>query len=349
MSFLNHKEYAHHEDVVFCDDPSVGLQAIIAVHNTHRGPALGGCRMWPYPSQDEALRDVLRLSRGMTYKSAMAKLGLGGGKAVIIGDPRTQKSAGLLRAMGRFVHGLEGRYITAEDSGTNVDDIKLMGQETPYVAGILDKVAGDGGARNGDPSPVTAYGAFFGIRAAVQHRLGRDDLEGVKVAVQGVGNVGYRLAKYLHEAGAQLWVSDIFPEQVERSVREFDATPVAAEAIFGLDVDVFSPCALGAVIDDRRLPQLRAKVVAGAANNQLAEPRHGAALRERGILDAPDYVIKAGGVIDISYEKTGLDRDKMVKHVEGIYDTLMEIFVRSEEEQLPTHVVADRIAEERFQ
>ena len=348
MSVFSHNDFADHEQVVFCCDPSAGLKAIIAIHNTNRGPALGGCRMWPYKSDDEALQDVLRLSRGMTYKSAIANLNLGGGKSVIIGNPRTDKTEALLRAMGQFLEGLGGRYIVAEDAGTHVEDIKIMGQETQYVVGVLDKATGEGGMRSGDPSPATAYGVLVALKAAVKYRLGRDDLKGLKIAIQGVGNVGYRLAKYLKEAGAQVWVADIYDDQVRRAVHELGVTPVSVDQIFGLDVDVFAPCALGSALNDDTLPQLRAKVVAGSANNQLAEERHDKELMTRGILYAPDYVINAGGLIDVSYERFGYDRDKLVKHIEGIYDTLMEIFERARSEQLPTGMVADHIAEERF-
>ena len=348
MSVFSHKEFADHEQVVFCCDPSVGLKAIVAIHNTNRGPALGGCRMWPYGSDEEALRDVLRLSRGMTYKSAISNLDLGGGKSVIIGNPRSDKSEALLKAFGRFLEGLSGRYIAAEDSGTSVADMKVISQETKHVAGIVDKATKEGGTRSGDPSPATAYGTFVGLKAAVKQRLGRDDLSGLKVAIQGVGNVGFRLAKHLHEAGAKLWVTDIYADQVQRAVDELGATAVSSEEIFSLDVDVFAPCALGAIINDETLPRLHATVVAGAANNQLAEPRHGEALMQHGILYAPDYVINAGGIIDVSYERYGFDNEKMMKHVEGIYDTLMEIFERAKLENRPTGVVADEIAEERF-
>ena len=348
MSVFSHRDFANHEQVAFCCDPDTGLKAIVAIHNTNRGPALGGCRMWPYASDEEAVKDVLRLSRGMTYKSAMANLDLGGGKSVIIGNPRTDKSEALLRSFGRFLENLGGRYIAAEDSGTSVTDMKVIAQETKHVAGIVDKEAGDGTVRSGDPSPATAYGTFVGLKAAVRQRLGRDNLDGLKVAIQGIGNVGFRLAKHLHEVGAKLWVNDIYDEQVQRAVQELGATAVGADEIFGLDVDVFAPCALGGAINDDTVPQLKASVIAGAANNQLAEERHGEELLRRGILYAPDYVINAGGIIDVSYERDGFDRDKMIRHVDGIYDTLLEVFERSRDEQLPTGVVADHIAEERF-
>ncbi len=350
MSVFSNKGFDDHEEVAFFCDPACGLRAIIAVHNTNRGPALGGCRMWPYQTDDEALLDVLRLSRGMTYKSALANLDLGGGKSVIIGNPRSDKTEALMRAMGRAIDRLGGRYIAAEDSGTGVEDLKLMGQETRHVAGILEKQTGSGGTRSGDPSPATAYGVFVGLRTAVRHRLDREELDGIKVAIQGVGSVGFRLARYLREAGAQLWVTDIYPEQVQRAVDELQATAVGPNEIFDLDVDVFAPCALGAVINDRTLPRLHAAVVAGAANNQLSEDRHGRELMERGILYAPDYVINAGGIIDVSYERgVAYDREAMIRHIEGIEDTLIEIFRRSDVEKLPTNIIADHVAEERFQ
>lgn len=339
-----------HEQVVFCRDPSAGLRAIIAIHNTNRGPSLGGCRMWNYGTEEEALHDVLRLSKGMTYKSAMAHLDLGGGKSVVIGNSRQDKSEALLRALGRYVDTLGGRYIIAEDAGTSVEDMRIIGEKTRHVVGIADKVTGEGGMRSGDPSPATAYGVFIGLRAAVKHRLGRDDLDGLRVALQGVGQVGYRLAKHLHEAGAKLWVSDIYDDQSQRATAAFRATPVPPEHIYEQEVDVFAPCALGAVINDDTIFRLRAKVVAGAANNQLAEDRHGEQLMRRSILYAPDYVINAGGLIDVAHERDpgGYDRDKMLRHIERIDDTLIEIFERADAEGLPTNVVADKIAEERF-
>lgn len=347
MAVFSLSDFADHEQVVFVSDDKSGLKAIIAVHNSNLGPALGGCRMWPYASEDEAVRDVLRLSRGMTYKSAMANLKLGGGKSVIIGNPRTHKTPELLAAFARALEQLNGRYIAAEDSGTSVADMKYMTQFTRHVAGIHDKPS-DSGTRSGDPSPATAYGTFIGIRAAVKERLGRDSLEGLRVAVQGVGNVGFDLARQLKAAGAQLWVTDIHREPLLQAGKELGATVVAPEEVFGLDVDVFAPCALGAILNDSTIPQLKAKVVAGAANNQLAEARHGAELLKRGILYAPDYVINAGGIIDVYHERIGFDRAALIKHIEGIEDNLMEIFERARKEERPTGEVADAIAEERF-
>jgi Glutamate dehydrogenase/leucine dehydrogenase len=349
MSVFSARDFDDHEQVIFCSQASAGLKAIIAIHNTNRGPALGGCRMWPYRSEEEALRDVLRLSRAMTYKAAISNLDVGGGKSVIIGDPRKDKSETLFRAMGRAIGRVAPRYIAAEDSGTSAEDLKIMAEETPHVVGIMEKVTGEGGRRSGDPSPITAYGTFLGLRAAVKYRLGREDLAGIKVALQGVGHVGYCLAKHLHEAGAKLWVSDIYQDRVKRAVEDFGATAVGADEIYSLAVDVFAPCALGGVINDNTVNRLHTQVVAGPSNNQLAEDRHGKALMERGILYAPDYVINAGGIIDVFYEHARIyDWDTMLRHVEGIYDTLMEIFKRSRTQGLPTNLVADQMAEARF-
>jgi len=347
MAVFSLSDFADHEQVVFVSDDKSGLKAIIAVHNSNLGPALGGCRMWPYASEEEAVRDVLRLSRGMTYKSAMARLKLGGGKSVIIGNPRTDKTPALLAAFARALEQLNGRYIAAEDSGTSVADMKYMTQFTRHVAGIHDKPS-DEGTRSGDPSPATAYGTFVGIQTAVKERLGRDSLEGLRVAVQGVGNVGFDLARQLGEAGVKLWVTDIHREPLVQAGKELGATVVAPEEIFGLDVDVFAPCALGAILNDSTIPQLKAKIVAGAANNQLAEPRHGLELIKRGILYAPDYVINAGGIIDVYHERIGFERAALIRHIEGIRDNLMEVFERAREEERPTAEVADAIAEERF-
>jgi len=347
MAVFSTNDFADHEQVVFCSDEKSGLKAIIAVHNSNLGPALGGCRMWPYNTEAEAVRDVLRLSRGMTYKSAMAKLKLGGGKSVVIGNPRSDKTPALLEALARAVENLNGRYIAAEDSGTSVNDIKYMSQFTRHVAGLTEKPS-DSGTRSGDPSPATAYGTFIGIKAAVKEKFGHDNLDGLKVAVQGLGNVGYDLARQLHAAGASLWVSDIHDEPLTRAADELGAHIVSAEEIFAADVDIFAPCALGAILNDKTIPQLRAQIVAGAANNQLAETRHGFELFRRGILYAPDYVINAGGIIDVYHERIGFQREALLKHIEGIYDNLMEIFARSRQEQKPTFEIADIIAEERF-
>jgi len=347
MTVFRHPEFDHHEIVSFFHDEASGLRAIIAVHNTRLGKALGGCRMWPYPTEDAALTDVLRLARGMTYKAALAGLPQGGGKSVIIGDPRKDKTPELMQAMGRAVDRLNGAYVIAEDSGTNVDDMRLIAETTRHVGGLADARAQAQG-RTGDPSPATAYGVFVGIQAAVRHRYGRDDLRGLRVAVQGVGNVGYRLCRHLHEAGALLWVTDLHAPAVERCVRDFGATAVDMDAIVALDVDVFAPCALGAVLDDASIPRLRAQVVAGAANNQLARPEHDRLLMQRGILYAPDYCINAGGIIDIFYEGPDYDAAVVEAHLRRIGATLTAIFERSRAERRPTGEIADRMAEERF-
>ena len=346
MSVFTHIDFDHHEQVVFGHDQASGLKAIIAVHDTTLGPALGGCRMWNYASDEEALRDVLRLSRGMTYKSALARLPLGGGKAVIIGDPRNGKSEALFQAMGDFVDKLGGRYITAADSGTGVSEMQIMAQRTRHVAGAGQREAFGGGTRDGDPSPSTAYGVFVGIRAAVRHRLGRDDLHGLKVAIQGVGQVGFGLAKQLKDAGAELWVTDIFEANQRRAVEELGAQAVSQHDIFGLDVDVFAPCALGAIVNPQTLEALRAPIIAGAANNQLASPELAEELRRRDCLYAPDYAINAGGIIDVCYERTGGSPEQLKAHIEGIEATLAEIFQRARHEGATTTAIADRMARE---
>jgi leucine dehydrogenase len=347
MPVFSHPEFDGHELIAYHNDPESGLRAIIAVHNTRLGKGLGGCRMWPYAGEDEALTDVLRLSRGMTYKAALADLPLGGGKSVILGDPRRNKTEAMMRAMGRFVDTLGGQYIIAEDSGTNVADIRLMAQETPHIGGLADEKSVATG-RSGDPSPATALGVFIGIQASVRWKLDRSDLKGLRVAIQGAGNVGYRVAQHLHRAGAKLWVTDLHAPAVERCVKELGAAAVPMDAVFGLDVDVFAPCALGAILGDRTIPQLKAGIVAGAANNQLAEPRHDRALLERGILYAPDYVINAGGIIDIFYEGPGYSEAKVNAHLERIGATLTTVFERSKKEKLPTGEIANRMAEEKF-
>ncbi len=340
MPVFSQPDFDDHEQIIFGSDGESGLRCIVAIHNTRRGPALGGCRMRAYASDDEAVQDALRLSRGMTYKAAIADLPFGGGKAVIMGDPRTQKTAALLRAFGRFLESLDGRYITAEDMGTTVADMDMVRRETRFARGFSD------GA--GNPSPATAFGVFNAIRAAVEHRLGRDDLSAVRVAVQGLGNVGYRLCGYLADAGARLFVTDIEDDPVGRAVREFGAQAVAPDDIYALDVDVFAPCALGAVVNDDTLGRLRAAVIAGSANNQLAEARHGEALRRRGILYAPDYVANAGGLIDIAYEDIPHGQQTVLKMVERIHERLKRIFARAEAETVATSVIADRMAEEKL-
>ncbi len=341
MTVFTANSFDNHETVAFCHDRDSGLKAIIAVHDTTLGPALGGCRMWPYAGEQEALDDVLRLSRGMTYKAAISGLDQGGGKSVIIGDPRSDKTEALFESLGRFVNDQGGQYIVAEDVGTSVPDMEVVRRTTRHVAGIAE-----GGC--GDPSPATAWGVFHGIRAAMRHQLGQDDLTGVKVAVQGLGHVGLILCRHLAKAGAKLVVADLRDDLVASVKAELGAEAVAPDRIHAAAVDVFAPCALGAVINDASLPDLQAKVVAGSANNQLAEDRHGAALTERGILYAPDYVINAGGIIAISHEGPNFNEQAALDHCARIYDTLDQIFIRAAANDLPTSTVADRMAEERI-
>jgi leucine dehydrogenase len=347
MAVFTHPEFDAHERVAFRFDRESGLKGIIAVHNTRLGNALGGCRMWPYASDNEALTDVLRLSRGMTYKAALAGLPQGGGKSVIMGDPRHEKTPALIRAMGRFVESFGGSYIVAEDSGTSVADMRLMSSETRHVAGFVDENSA-GSGRTGDPSPATAMGVFIGIQSAAKAKLGRDHLKGLKVAIQGVGNVGGRLAKHLADAGARLWVTDMHQPAVRRCVDELGAEAVPHDEVHALDVDVFAPCALGAVLNDKTIAQIKAKIVAGAANNQLAHPKHDYALLERGILYAPDYVINAGGIIEIYYEGPDYDEQKVTAHLQRIGATLTKIFEHSATSQRPTGEIADRMAEAIF-
>jgi len=343
MDVFSSPAFDDHEQVLFFYDRPSGLRAIVALHDTTLGPAVGGCRFWPYENEHEALTDVLRLAKGMSYKAAMSDLPFGGGKTVIIGDPRSLRSEALFRALGRAIHSLGGAYYTGEDVGTRPSDMDWAGQETPYVLGRTQ-----GGS--GDPSPVTARGVLLGIKAAVKHRFGRDDLQGVRVAIQGVGHVGGNFARLLAAQGAQLTVADIDAERAARTARELGARQVGCDEIVGVEAEVLAPCALGGVINDQSLARLSCDIVAGSANNQLSEPRHGTALHDRGILYAPDYVINAGGLINIAQELRpgGYDRARALAHVATIETTLAEIFERSEREGRPTHEIADEIAEERI-
>lgn len=349
VQVFRNPSFDNHEQVVFFYDEPTHLKAIIAIHNTNLGPALGGCRMWAYENEDMALEDVLRLSRGMTYKAAIAKLPLGGGKSVIIGDSRKVKTPQLMQAMGRAVDRLGGRYIIAEDVGTSVEDMVEVNKNTKHVVGLPAK----GDAVGGDPSPVTAYGVFMGMKAAVKHRLGADSVGGLKVAVQGLGHVGYTLCKHLVEEGAKIFVTDVREDIVQKAVDELGATAVGLDDIYDLEVDVFAPCALGAVLNDKTIDRLKVAVVAGAANNQLSELRHGDILQERNVLYAPDYVINAGGLINVHYEHMArlsgnVTQEEVMGHVEEIYNTTMDIFKRADAEKVATGVAADRIAEARF-
>ncbi|HTD31159.1 MAG TPA: Glu/Leu/Phe/Val dehydrogenase dimerization domain-containing protein [Steroidobacteraceae bacterium] len=345
MEIFDLREFDAHELVVFGHDAASGLRAIIAIHSTALGPAAGGCRMWPYASTAEAVADVLRLSRGMSYKNALAGLKFGGGKAVIIGDARKGKTPELFEAFGRFVDSLGGRYVTAEDVGTTTHDMTQVARGTRYVAG-LGAAPGEAG---GDPGPKTALGVFLGLKAAVKFRLGRADLTDVSVAVQGAGGVGYHLCGMLAAEGAKLSVADVRPVALQRVCDEFKARAVTVEEVLFEDVDVLSPCALGAVLSAQSIPRLRARVIAGAANNQLAQGQDGAALPAAGILYAPDYVINAGGIISVSREyHGGASEAQVIADIHGIPARLTEIFERARRENRTTNAVADELARERL-
>jgi leucine dehydrogenase len=349
MTLFDLPAYAGHESVHAFHDEATGLKAIVAIHSTARGPAAGGCRMWNYANADEALTDVLRLSQGMSYKNAMADLELGGGKSVIIGDSRTQKTPELFRAFGRAVDSLGGRYFTAEDVGVSVADIMEAGKETRYAVGVEGSKAG-----SGDPSPVTAEGVFRGLKIAAKHGLGGDDLNDVTVALQGVGHVGAYLAEKLHAAGAKLIITDVNQEALRRVADQTGAEIVAPDAIFEVQADIFAPCALGAILNAQTLPRLKAKVIAGGANNQLATPEIGRAVFERGLIYAPDYVINGGGIINVASEIRGMQTDAAYdpQWVEGklarLMETLDEVLTRSTAEKRPTHEIADAVAQERI-
>ena len=333
-----------HEQVIFCQNKEVGLKAIIAIHNTTLGPALGGTRMWAYASEDQALNDVLRLSRGMTYKAAISGLQLGGGKAVIIGDPKKDKKPGYFEAYGRFVHTLMGRYITAEDVGTSVADMEAVLTQTPHVVGTKQSHGG-----SGDPSPFTAKGVFLGLKACAKKVYGTDDLSGKRVAVQGIGNVGYNLVKLLKNEGAKVTVADIDSERVELVRKEFGVEAVSDEQILHLDCDIFSPCALGGVVNDQTLPNFRCQIIAGGANNQLARREHAAELKKRGILYAPDYLINAGGLINVSLEATGgYNEQKSLEMIEQIYVSMTKLIEIAEQKNITTAEAADFLVEEKL-
>ncbi len=333
-----------HEQVVYCHDKATGLRAIIAIHDTTLGPALGGTRLWDYANESDAVFDVLRLSRGMTYKAACAGLNLGGGKAVIIGDAKKIKNEALFRAFGRFVNSLGGRYITAEDVNVNVTDMEFCASETNYVTGISSRPGG-----SGDPSPVTAWGVFHGIKAAVKHRLGKDSAKGLKIAVQGAGAVGRYLCGYLHEEGAELIISDIDQSRAQAMAEKYRAKVVSGNEIFKTEMDVFAPCALGAIINDETISMLKCSIVAGGANNQLLdENKHGRILREKKILYAPDYVINAGGLINVYNELRGYNAEVARKQAAGIYGTLLQIFDDADKQQISTHAASDGLAERRI-
>lgn len=334
-----------HEQVVYCHDAASGLRAIIAIHNSTLGPALGGCRMFPYASEQDALIDVLRLSRGMTYKAAVAGLDLGGGKCVVIGDPKKDKSELLWRALGRFIEGLGGRYITAEDSGTSMADMEMIQRETRHVVGISRSLGG-----SGDPSPVTALGVFQGLRATVEEHLGRSDLSGLSVAVQGVGHVGYHLVGHLVTAGCKVTICDVDMGSVKATLDAYSGVEaVEPDKIYDVDCDIFAPCAMGGIVNSQTIPRLKCSVIAGAANNQLADEKtDAAALMERNIFYAPDFVVNAGGLINVSAELGGYNQERALKQAEGIYDICRDIFQRAKSSNAPVHAAANEIAMDRI-
>ncbi|WP_292891552.1 Glu/Leu/Phe/Val dehydrogenase [Nonlabens sp.] len=333
-----------HEQIVFCNDKDTGLKAIIGIHNTVLGPALGGTRMWHYENEWAALNDVLRLSRGMTFKSAITGLNLGGGKAVIIGDAKTQKTPELMRRFGEFVHSLSGRYITAEDVGMTTEDMDTVREVTPYVTGISqDK----GGA--GNPSPITAYGVFMGMKAAAHFKYGSDVLEDKKIYVEGIGNVGETLVEYLTQEGAEVVIADLNQERLEEVRDKYGATIYGGNDLYSENMDIYAPCALGATINDHTIHKLKASIIAGAANNQLAdEVKHGALLQKRGIVYAPDFLINAGGIINVYAELEGYDRTEIMRKTENIYTTTIEILNRAKESGVTTHKAALEIAQARI-
>ena len=329
-----------HEQVLIGRDAATGYHGIIAIHSTALGPAVGGTRFWNYATEAEALTDALRLSRGMTYKNALPGLPLGGGKSIIIGDNKSPNRETLLRMHGRFVDTLNGRYLTAEDVGTSPADMEIVRQETQYVGGLLDG--------SGDPSPHTARGVFRAIQASHNFLSNTDDLSGVTVALQGCGHVGYNLAKLLHEAGAKLVATDVNHDNMKRVIDEFAAEPVETNEIFSVRAEVFAPCALGGILNDQTIPKLKVRIVAGAANNQLLEETHGAMLRERNILYAPDYVANAGGVLNGCIELLGWRPEQALKKIDEIYDTLLRIFESAQAQGLSTNAAADQLAEDRL-
>ena len=329
-----------HEQIVMCSDPESGLRAIIAIHDTTLGPALGGTRMWNYENEAAALKDVLRLSRGMTYKAAISGLNLGGGKAVIIGDPHKDKTEMLFRAFGRFVDGLGGRYITAEDVGMEEINMEWVYSETKFVTGIPKSMGG-----SGNPSPVTAFGVYMGAKAS----YGSDSLEGKTIALQGAGNVASTFARHAAKEGAKLFIADIYEDKAKALAEEVNGTLVKPDEIYGLDVDIFTPCALGGVINDDTMSQFKCDIIAGGANNVLdIEEKHGQELVDKGIIYAPDYVINAGGLINVAGELEGYNEERCLQKAGKIYDTILDILNFSEEHEIPTHVASNRLAEKRI-
>ena len=345
MELFNEMELHDYEQVVFCQDKASGLKGIIAIHDTTLGPALGGCRMWPYETEEEALRDVLRLSKGMTYKNAAAGLNIGGGKSVIVGDPKKDKSEALFRAMGRYVESLNGRYIIAEDVGTTEEDMNFMYLETNYVTGSTVSTGA-----SGNPSPKTALGIYYSMKRTAKEVFGSDSLENLTISVQGVGNVAYELCRLIHEEGGKLIVTDINEEAVARVVADFGATSVGVNDIYEVEADIFSPCALGAILNDDTIPKLKVKAVCGSANNQLAEgKKHGTMLAEYGILYAPDFIVNSGGVINVADELGGYNEERAIKNVKNIYEQMGKVFNIAKEQGITTMEAANHLAEDRIE
>jgi len=344
-SVLEQMASMDHEQVLFCNDQATGLKAIIAVHNTVLGPSLGGTRMWEYRDDSEALTDALRLSRGMTYKSSLAGLNLGGGKAVIIGNSRTQKNEALMRKFGRFVDSLAGKYITAEDVGITTRDMEYVSMETDHVAGLPEYLGG-----SGDPSPVTAYGVYMGMKACAKEQFGSDSLSGKRVLVQGVGHVGEALVGMLVKEGAKVMISDIFQDKIQAIVDEHGVEVIDVENVYETEMDIYSPCALGATVNDETLSKLKCAIICGAANNQLAdEAKHGRAVMDKGIIYAPDYLVNAGGIINCFWEINGYHKEAAMHQTEGIYDTTLDIFKKSAAENIPAYLAANKLAEARVE
>jgi len=336
--------FNEHEQIVFCHDKATGLKAIIGIHDTTLGPALGGTRMWSYKNEWEALNDVLRLSRGMTYKSAISGLNLGGGKAVIIGSSRIDKTPELIKKFGEFVHSLSGKYITAEDVGTTTSDMDLIREVTPYVTGNSENKGG-----SGDPSPVTSYGVFMGLKAAHKFAFGSDSLQGKKIIVQGVGHVGEVLVGHLVKEGADVQITDINEEELERVATKYNVSIYRGNDLYSEEFDIYAPCALGATINDETVYKIKAKVIAGAANNQLAnENIHGQILKERGIVYAPDFLINAGGIINVYGEIIGYGREEALKRTENIYNTTLQTLNLAKQNDLTTHQAAFSVAQQRI-
>jgi len=332
------------EQVVYCQDKVSGLKAIIAIHDTTLGPALGGCRMWPYNSEEEALVDALRLAKGMTYKNAAAGLNIGGAKTVIIGDPQKDKSEAMFRALGRYIEGLNGRYITAEDVGVTTQDMNEIYMETNFVTGTTDAKGA-----SGNPSPVTALGVFYAMQRTAMEAFGSADLNGKTVAIQGAGNVASGLAKHLHDAGAKIIITDINQDAIDRAVKDYDAVAVKPEDIYDQEADIFAPCALGGILNDNTIPRLKVKAICGSSNNQLLDiVKHGEMLKENGIIYAPDFIVNAGGVINVADELKGYNKERALEKVKTIYDQIGKVFEIANNENITTAKAADRLAEKRI-